>query len=184
MICSCLGRWRFQTGARAGMPELVWPLREPGDQRAQCESGRRGGGDAAALGPGAGRAGETRETCRGRAGHPTAGMGNPPQGLLLPAQFLTLGLILQTAALHPQAEPEPRGPGWVLWSCHPALSGIYRDGNMSPGTQRGAPGSQRKSWRPSGFCCSPGHVWALFLWYFSEKWGRLVSLLPCFGGGQ
>lgn len=81
------------------MPELVWPLREPGDQRACSESGRRGGGDAAPLGPGAGRAGETRETCQGRAGHPTAGMGNPPQGLLLPAQFLTLGLILPNRSI-------------------------------------------------------------------------------------
>lgn len=68
-------------------------------------------------------------------GIPQLGLGNPPQGLLLPAQFLTLGLILQTAALHPRAEPEPQGPGWVLWSCHPALSGVSRGGNLSPGTQ-------------------------------------------------
>lgn len=74
------------------MPELVWPLREQGDQRARRESGRRGGGDAAPLGPGAGRAGETRETCRGRAGHPAAGIGEPSAGFAPPCPVPDIGI--------------------------------------------------------------------------------------------
>lgn len=122
---------------------------------------------------------------QGRASRSWA-VGNHPQGFSpLPARFLMLGLILQTAASLPRGEPKPhpsRGSahkwGRCTGGCRPALGGISGDGDASPGTSWGALGCRGTWLRPGGPCCSPEQPWVLFLWKSSEKRVRLLASSP------